>query len=71
LFNATGAFFKHLHFLVAECHVMEEYEDMEFVSSAQRKVYYIHDAIRFLQEIECFIILLSLYKLDGIVIQFS
>jgi hypothetical protein len=34
LVNARSAFFKHLHFLVAERHVVKHYEQMVSISAA-------------------------------------
>lgn len=45
---ALGAFFKHLHFLIAEGHIMEHYKQMIQVSAACAKINSVHDTISLL-----------------------
>jgi hypothetical protein len=71
LVDAASTLLKHLHLLVAECHVVEHYEEVVLIASAQVEVDYVHYSIRFLQKIQCPLVLFPFDELVGGVIQFS
>jgi hypothetical protein len=50
---------------------MKEYKQIEFVSSAQIEIHYIHDSVGLLQEIQSLLPLFTLDKLDRRVIQLA
>jgi len=62
LVDAGGTFFKHLHLLIAEGHIVEHHEEVEFVSATRFKIDYVHNPVSLLKEIESTFILLALYK---------
>jgi len=51
--NALSTFLQHLHFLIAERHIMEHNEQVVHVPSARPEINCIHDTIGFLQKVEC------------------
>ena len=69
LLDALGAFFEHLKLLIAQSHVVEKYEQVEFVATAQIEIDYIHDPVGLLQQVEGLLPLLSLNELGGRVIK--
>lgn len=70
LLNALSAFIEHLHFLVAQGHVVEENEQLQLVSATQSEVNDVDDPIGFLEQVQTFVVLLLLDELDGRVIEF-
>jgi len=69
LLNARRTLLQHLHLLIAKSHVVEEDEDVELVSFADVEVYYIHDPISFLEEVQGFIVLFLFDEGDGVVVE--
>lgn len=65
LLDALRALLELLLFLVAEGHVMKEYEEIEFVAAAEIEVDDVHDPVGLLQQVERLLPLLSLDELDG------
>ena len=52
MFDALGTFFQHLHFLVAQGHVVKHNEQMINISPAGGEVNGVHDTICFLEQIQ-------------------
>ena len=52
MLDALGTFFQHLHFLVAQGHVVKHNEQMINVSPAGGEVNGVHDTICFLEQIQ-------------------
>ena len=69
LLDALGAFFEHLKLLVAQSHVVEKYEQVEFVAAAHIEIDDIHDPVGLLQQVESLLPLLSLDELGSRVIK--
>ena len=65
LLDALGAFFEHLKFLIAQCHVVKKDEQVEFIATAHIEIDDIHDPVGLLQQVEGFFPLLSLDELGG------
>jgi len=71
MLNTLGALFKHLHFLIAKCHVVEHDEQVVHVSPAVAEVDCIHDAIRLLEQVESSFVLILLDEGNGTFVEFS
>ncbi len=51
LFYALSTLLKLLLLLIAQRHIMEEYEQIEFISAAKIEIDHIHDSVGFLQQV--------------------
>lgn len=56
MFNTLSTLFKHLHLLIAQCHIVEHNEEVVYVSSTWWKINSIHNSISLLQKVQSFFI---------------
>ena len=71
LLDALGTLFQHLHFLVAQRHVVEHHKQLQLVPSTQGEVDDIDNPVCFLEQIQGLVVLLLLDKLNSRVVEFT